>query len=52
VPVSVPVRWYELETLPEPADYIVDNVRRRLAALEADQWEELASVRQSITTGM
>jgi bifunctional non-homologous end joining protein LigD len=51
-PVSAPLRWDELTSDLRGDRYAVANVRRRLAALEADPWEGYAAVRQQITPAM
>jgi bifunctional non-homologous end joining protein LigD len=47
--VSVPVRWDELASLSGPATFRVDNIRPWLAARTEDPWEEMLSIRQSLT---
>ncbi len=48
-PVSVPIDWDELPTILGPHQFSVVNVAERLASLDEDPWEEIGSVRQSIT---
>lgn len=48
-PVSVPIGWDELPTILGPHQFSVINLRERLASLDEDPWEEIGSVRQSIT---
>lgn len=48
-PVAVPLRWDELGPGIRSDRYDVDNVARRLAALEEDPWQDFFSLRQSIT---
>jgi bifunctional non-homologous end joining protein LigD len=51
-PVSAPLAWEELEGPVRSGDFTVRTVPERLAALPADPWEDVASVRQSITAPM
>lgn len=50
--VATPISWEELDEGISPADFTVETVPARLDALPSDPWEELASVRQSITAAM
>jgi len=47
--VSVPIAWDELDTILGPHQFSVVNLRERLASLDHDPWEEIGTVRQSIT---
>jgi bifunctional non-homologous end joining protein LigD len=51
-PVSAPLAWEELEGPVRSGDFTVRTVPERLAALPADPWGDVASVRQSITAPM
>lgn len=51
-PVSVPVRWEELDALSGPDQFNIENVPRRLRALKRDPWEGIADVRQTITVAV
>lgn len=48
-PVAVPLRWEELSALQSADTYTVENIFRRLTALQADPWEGFFEVRQSIS---
>lgn len=48
-PVSTPVGWDELAGPARPADFTVQTVPRRLAALRKDPWADFFSVDQAIT---
>jgi bifunctional non-homologous end joining protein LigD len=50
--VATPVTWEELDKGLSPTDFTVETVPARLDALTSDPWEELASVRQTITAAM
>jgi bifunctional non-homologous end joining protein LigD len=47
--VSVPVRWDEIEAGARSDRYTIENVPRRLAALEADPWADYEAARRPIT---
>jgi bifunctional non-homologous end joining protein LigD len=47
--VSMPVSWEELSAHIGPDHFTVLNAAHRLSRLTADPWEEMQSVRQSIT---
>jgi bifunctional non-homologous end joining protein LigD len=47
--VSVPVEWDELPNILAPDQFSVLNVRERLASLDRDPWEDMGSLRQSLT---
>jgi bifunctional non-homologous end joining protein LigD len=49
-PVSTPMGWSELEGPARPADFTVQSVPRRLAALRKDPWADFFSVDQAITS--
>ena len=51
-PVAVPVRWDELTPALTSGRYGIDNVRRRLAALRTDPWEDLDAARRPLTARM
>ena len=51
-PVAVPVRWDELSVAMRSDRYNIDNVRRRLGALQDDPWEGFIEARSSITAKM
>jgi bifunctional non-homologous end joining protein LigD len=51
-PVAVPVRWDELNAALVSDRYDVDNLRRRLAALRSDPWEDFERARRPLTTKM
>lgn len=48
-PVAVPLAWEELTSDIQPQSFTIQTVPERLAALDADPWEEMDDVRQSIT---
>jgi bifunctional non-homologous end joining protein LigD len=50
--VSMPLAWDELDDTTGGAQWTVQNVHERLAALAADPWADYASVKQRITKGM
>jgi bifunctional non-homologous end joining protein LigD len=50
--VAVPVRWDELKTSLRPDSYTVANLRRRLAALKEDPWDDFYEARVAITPRM
>jgi bifunctional non-homologous end joining protein LigD len=47
-PVSVPVRWEELDPRGGPAEFTVKNVPRRLAGLRRDPWAGYGKARQKL----
>ena len=47
--VSTPLSWDEVEAGVRPADFTVATVPARLAALAADPWAEIGTLRQSIS---
>jgi bifunctional non-homologous end joining protein LigD len=47
--VSMPVTWDELASLPGPAGFRLNEVRRWLPTRIIDPWAKIAQVRQSIT---
>lgn len=51
-PVSVPVRWEELNEALKSDHYRVDTLPQRLAALREDPWAEFDSARRQITKAM
>jgi len=48
-PVATPLRWEELGRIEHPGAYRIGNLRRRLASLAADPWEEYDEARASPT---
>ncbi len=48
-PVALPLRWEELSTLQSADTYTVENIFRRLSALQDDPWEGFFEVRQSLS---
>jgi bifunctional non-homologous end joining protein LigD len=48
-PVAVPITWEELARGVDPASFTVTTVPRRLAQLERDPWEGIASPSRGIT---
>ena len=50
--VSVPLAWDELAETTGGAQWTVENVHERLAALKADPWADYASTKQRITKSM
>jgi bifunctional non-homologous end joining protein LigD len=48
-PVSTPLSWQELQAIPAPDYFTIDNLPDRLAALPADPWTDFFSRRQSIS---
>lgn len=48
-PVAVPVAWEELDRLERADRFTVESLPRRLARVEADPWEDMGRVRQSLT---
>ena len=51
-PVSMPLRWNELRPQLRADRYTVQNVRRRLAALNSDPWQDFDLACQAITDAM
>ena len=51
-PVSVPLRWDELDSTSSGDRFTVADLSRRLAELKADPWEAYGSARREITEGM
>ncbi|MEX2492008.1 MAG: DNA ligase D [Nitrospirales bacterium] len=47
-PVSTPVRWDELSSLPGPEAYTLNSLPRRLASLKEDPWKGFFDLRQSL----
>ncbi len=47
-PVATPVTWEELDTI-DPTSFTIETVPRRIGALSADPWAELAEVKQGLT---
>jgi bifunctional non-homologous end joining protein LigD len=47
-PVSTPITWEELAAGVGPAEFTVENLSQRLAALQSDPWEEFFTVKQSL----
>ena len=47
-PVSTPVRWDELSSLPGPEAYTLNSLPRRLATLREDPWKGFFDLRQSL----
>ncbi|MEW6219874.1 MAG: DNA ligase D [Thermodesulfobacteriota bacterium] len=47
-PVSTPVRWEELGEALTPDRYRIDNLPRRLAALQSDPWPDFFALRQKV----
>jgi len=45
-PVSVPLRWDELDALETSTRYTIQNLAARLSALESDPWRDLPKTRQ------
>jgi bifunctional non-homologous end joining protein LigD len=50
--VSVPLDWSELSVELRSDHFNIRNVPARLAALQRDPWEEIATVRQSLTASI
>ncbi|HWA98059.1 MAG TPA: DNA ligase D [Pirellulales bacterium] len=50
--VSTPIAWDELTPKLKPSELTIRTVPDRLAQLKRDPWEEIAKVRQSLTTAM
>jgi bifunctional non-homologous end joining protein LigD len=48
-PVAVPIRWDELAHGVDPATFTTATVPRRLATLNADPWQDVPRLKQSIT---
>jgi bifunctional non-homologous end joining protein LigD len=48
-PVAVPITWDELTPSFKPDRYTLDNVRRRLSALQRDPWSEFEASRRSVS---
>lgn len=48
-PVATPVSWKELNGALTPNRYNVENLRRRLSALQADPWIDFDAARRPIT---
>ncbi len=51
-PVSTPIAWEELSHVKSAAQYTLENVPARLAALKHDPWHEMATIRQSLTRSL
>jgi bifunctional non-homologous end joining protein LigD len=51
-PVSTPLAWRELSVRVHSDHYTVRNVVKRLSGLKRDPWEELRSLRQTLTAPM
>jgi bifunctional non-homologous end joining protein LigD len=47
-PVAVPLRWNELGRLGAADRFDIESVRRRLARLDADPWEDFGRVEQDL----
>jgi bifunctional non-homologous end joining protein LigD len=47
-PVSVPVTWEELSSLPSANRYTVLNINQRLARLRKDPWADIGRVKQQL----
>ena len=47
-PISTPLTWKELSPRLTSDHFTVQNIRRRLASLNGDPWEEIGKVRQSL----
>lgn len=52
LPVSVPIRHDELETLQSSAQWTLRTLPDRLAKLKDDPWADYAGTRQSVTAEM
>ena len=50
-PVSTPLSWDELPTLPAGNQYRVDNLLGRLDHLKRDPWEAMAETQQTLPAG-
>jgi bifunctional non-homologous end joining protein LigD len=48
-PVATPFSWSELDRVESAVAYHVGNIPQRLTRLHADPWEDLKTVRQSLT---
>jgi bifunctional non-homologous end joining protein LigD len=48
-PVSVPVAWEELESLPSGSHFTIRNLGTRLKRLRHDPWRGIKTLRQSLT---
>jgi len=48
-PVATPLAWKEVSSRIRSDHFHVGNVPGRLRALKADPWEDMTSVRQSLT---
>jgi bifunctional non-homologous end joining protein LigD len=51
-PVSTPVSWEEVEKGVKPADFTLETVPQRLAALKSDPWAEIGKIRQTISAAV
>jgi bifunctional non-homologous end joining protein LigD len=51
-PVSTPLAWDELDGPVRANTYTVENLPQRLEKLAADPWQDIATVRQSITAAI
>jgi bifunctional non-homologous end joining protein LigD len=49
-PVSTPVAWDELDSVPRPDHFTIASVPRRLARLRADPWAGYAALTQTLPT--
>lgn len=47
-PVATPVAWEELSPELKPNGFTVENLRKRLAALKRDPWEEMSRIDQAL----
>lgn len=48
-PLSVPLRWDELGSLEDSAQYTMKNIHSRLSRLKQDPWDEYLNSNQSLT---
>jgi bifunctional non-homologous end joining protein LigD len=51
-PVAVPITWEELAEGVDPATFTLKTVPKRLAQLDEDPWQDMTSIKQSITAAV
>ncbi len=48
-PIAVPVAWEEVTSALQPDRYNIENLRRRLAVMKEDPWENFEAARRPLT---
>lgn len=51
-PVATPLTWDELSAKTKPSDFNVNSIPNRLATVKRDPWQEISTIRQSLTAPM